>query len=132
LRSPSTELPYPSILRLKRYVNVPRRGAVWSRRAVFARDSYRCVYCNTQLDRETATVDHLIPREICSREGIKASTFSNCVTACASCNKRKRNLRIEDSGLKFYDKNYIPRAPRTNYMILSGNVPSDWKAYLNI
>ena len=130
LRSPSTELPYPSILRLKRYVNVPRRGVQWSRRGVFARDSYRCVYCNSKLDRETATVDHLIPREICSKNGIKASTWTNSVTSCAACNRRKANRRLEDSGMKFYDPGYIPRAPRANYVILSGDIPSEWKAYI--
>src|SRR3989304_1643634 len=65
LRSPSTELPYPSILRLKRYVNVPRRGVQWSRRGVFDRDSYRRTPCITNRVRQKSTVAHLIPREIC-------------------------------------------------------------------
>ena len=39
--------PMPSVVRLIRYVRVPRRAAVpLTRRAVFARDGGRCVYCD--------------------------------------------------------------------------------------
>ncbi len=132
LRSPSVEIPYPSVLRLKRFVNVPRRNAVWSRRAVFARDNWRCVYCNDQLDRTTATVDHLIPRDICDRMGVKASTWSNTCASCPKCNRRKANKRLEDSGMKFYNADYLPKIPRTSYIVFSGDVPSQWRAYLRI
>jgi|WetSurMetagenome_2_1015567.scaffolds.fasta_scaffold332923_1 5-methylcytosine-specific restriction endonuclease McrA len=132
LRSPSVTLDFPCVLRLKRYINVPRKNAVWSRRAVFARDHYRCVYCNKTLSRDEATVDHLIPREICSREGIRASSWSNTVTACEKCNRAKASKRLEDSGLKFFDSNFIAKTPRTNYVVISGDCPTEWKKYIEV
>lgn len=46
LHSPSTAIRVPSILRLQRYVRIPAtRRIAPTRRAIFARDGYRCQYC---------------------------------------------------------------------------------------
>jgi 5-methylcytosine-specific restriction endonuclease McrA len=130
LRSATTTQPFPSVLRLRYYVNVPQRNAVWSRRAVFSRDGYTCVFCGEHLNRETATVDHLIPQETCRKQGIRASTWSNTVTACENCNRRKANKTMRDAGMKFFNEKYIPKTPRANYLVVSGEVPVEWKFYL--
>ena len=51
----------PSVIKLNKFVKIPYRHAVpLSRRAIFARDNNRCVYCGV-----TATsIDHVIPRSI--------------------------------------------------------------------
>ena len=93
LRSATARHPLPSVLRLRYYVNVPRRGAVWSRRRVMSRDSYACIYCGVAvgdnhrgrtLTRADFTVDHLIPR---SRGG--GNTWGNTACACRWCNHRR-------------------------------------------
>ena len=44
--SERTVVPVPSVIRLINFVSVPYRSRVpLSRRAVFARDEYRCQYC---------------------------------------------------------------------------------------
>src|SRR5881396_1099339 len=89
VRSERLAFPKPAIIRLVKFVHVPRRF----RRQVtntflFARDGYRCQYCHRgQLElrlRECLTRDHLVPM---SRGGDNA--WTNCVTACSSCNTRK-------------------------------------------
>ena len=61
----------PSVLRLTRYVRVPYRAQVpLTRRAVFARDGGRCVYCGAA----ATSLDHVVPR---SRGG--AHTWENVV-----------------------------------------------------
>lgn len=132
LRSPSTEMEYPSILRLRRYVNVPRRNAVWSRRAVFSRDSYTCQYCGLKLDRESATVDHIIPASRCRELGIRGSSWGNTCCSCEKCNRRKSSKTMEEAGMKFFFRDFTPKTPRTNYVVISGSLPEEWKAYLNI
>lgn len=132
LRSPSVSIPFPSVVRLRYYRSVPRRKSVWSRRAVFSRDHYTCVYCGTSLSREDATIDHLTPRETCAKNGIRASTWTNTVTSCPKCNRRKANRSLEASGMKFHDPNFIAKIPRTNYIVFSGDIPSEWRTYIEM
>lgn len=46
-----------------------------------------CYYCQIELDRTTATMDHIVP---ISRGG--KSTKGNLVACCQSCNEQKRSL----------------------------------------
>lgn len=89
--SERTRMFAPSVIRLVRFVHVPRKF----RRQVtntflFARDRYRCQYCGkhrSQLrGREFLTRDHIIPT---SKGGL--NTWTNVVTACSPCNNRKGN-----------------------------------------
>jgi len=89
----------PSVIRLVRFVHVPRRF----RRQVtntflFARDGYRCQYCGkhrSQLrGREFLTRDHITP---VSKGG--DNTWHNVVTACSPCNNRKGNHLPEEVGM---------------------------------
>ena len=91
LRSARRNFPRPTVIRLTRFIHVPRRF----RRQVtntflFARDDYQCQYCGRRANelkpRESLTRDHLIPM---SRGG--TNEWSNVVTACSSCNTRKAN-----------------------------------------
>ena len=105
LRTPSTVFEVPSVLRLRYYVNVPRRGAVWSRRGVLVRDDYTCIYCGARsgdrrrggrrLTRSDFSVDHLTPR---SRGGV--NTWGNTACACRWCNHRKADRTPHEAGMR--------------------------------
>ncbi len=99
VRSERLALPRPVVIRLTRFVHVPRRF----RRQVtntflFARDRYRCQYCGRSTSelkpREGLTRDHLIPL---SRGG--TNDWSNVVTACGPCNTRKANRLPGEIGM---------------------------------
>lgn len=99
MRSERLAIPRPAIIRLVKFVHVPRRF----RRHVtntflFARDGYRCQYCHrSQVElrpRECLTRDHLVP---ISRGG--GNAWSNVTTACSSCNTRKGNRLPEECGM---------------------------------
>jgi hypothetical protein len=34
--------------------------------------------------------------------------------------------------MRFFFNDFTPKTPRTTYLIASGNVPVEWKAYLSI
>lgn len=98
-RSEWKELPCPVVIRLARFVHVPRRF----RRQVtntflFARDGYRCQYCGRRRgelrDREFLTRDHVIPL---SSGG--DNCWENVVTACSTCNNRKASHLPEECGM---------------------------------
>lgn len=99
VRSERLALPRPAVIRLTKFIHVPRRF----RRQVtntflFARDSYRCQYCgrgSLELKtRESLTRDHLIPL---SRGG--TNEWTNVVTACSACNTRKANRLPSEIGM---------------------------------
>ncbi len=90
LHSVSRSVPSPVVVRLTRYVRVPFRGSVTlTRRAIFARDRGRCVYCDTP----ATTVDHVIPR---SRGG--RHVWNNVVAACTRCNHTKADHTLAELG----------------------------------
>jgi hypothetical protein len=62
-----------------------------NRIAVYERDAYKCRYCEKQLTRFTATLDHVTP----VAEG-GDNSFGNLVTACLDCNSRKNKRPVGD------------------------------------
>src|SRR5918999_4672229 len=61
LRSAAAEFVWPHVIRLLNYVRVPKSfQRKISRRALFARDRWRCQYCGT--DDGKLTLDHVVPR----------------------------------------------------------------------
>jgi 5-methylcytosine-specific restriction endonuclease McrA len=123
LRSASGAFTWPHVIRLLQYVRVPRSvQRKISRRALFARDGWRCVYCGTSGGR--LTLDHVVPR---SKGG--ESVWENVVTACAPCNHRKGDRTLEESG---FELRRAPRAPAPVLFIklAAPRVPAGWQPYL--
>lgn len=133
LRSTSSAIDIPTVLRLRRYVNVPRRNARWSRRGVLDRDAHVCIYCGVTLGqrqrgrvvtKKDFTVDHIVPR---SRGG--KNTWGNTACACASCNNRKADKLPNEAGMHL---RWEPKIPRVDYLIVGGEIPDTWKFYLEV
>jgi 5-methylcytosine-specific restriction endonuclease McrA len=129
VNSASRGLAVPEVIRLKHYVNVPQRHAPsWSRRGLFARDNYTCAYCGRragpdgELSMKELTVDHIVPL---SRGG--KSSWLSTVCACQRCNLRKGSRLPHEAGMTMRIE---PKLPRTNYLVMSGNVPASWKIWL--
>ncbi len=115
LASPERTLEIPTVLRLKFYVNVPRRNPpAWTRRGLLARDGYRCAYCGKVCSPGEATVDHVLP---ISRGG--RSSWSNTVTACFACNQRKADRTPQEAGMKLLIE---PKLPRTRYLTIQEEI----------
>ncbi|MSO57830.1 MAG: HNH endonuclease [Thermoleophilia bacterium] len=123
LRSSTATFVRPHVIRLTHYVRVPQAvKRRISRRALFARDGWRCVYCGTEAGR--LTLDHVVPR---SRGG--TSVWENVVTACAPCNLRKGDRTLEELRVS------LPRQPRPPAPVLFirlslQRVPDSWRPYL--
>ncbi|MGH2542213.1 MAG: HNH endonuclease [Ardenticatenaceae bacterium] len=132
-RSPSVTLGVPTVVRLRRYVNVPRRNAAWSKRGVLERDGYTCIYCGGRpgdvregrtLVKGDFTIDHIVPR---SQDG--GNTWGNTACACKVCNHRKGAREPHEAGLRL---RWEPKTPRVGYLVLSGEIPDTWKIYLQV
>jgi 5-methylcytosine-specific restriction endonuclease McrA len=85
----------PRQVRMARRHDRPRPSIPgWLRKAVYAADRYRCVYCGSQLKLQ---LDHIIPW---SFGGL--STLWNLVTLCGRCNRIKSNYWKSDTGKVYY------------------------------
>lgn len=111
----------PSVVRLGYHVKVPfRRRAPLNRRAVFARDGHRCVYCG----RPAECIDHVHPR---SRGG--QHVWENVVAACRTCNLRKSDKDLADTPYRMARRPAAP--PAFSWVALTvSRIPDDWVAYL--
>jgi 5-methylcytosine-specific restriction endonuclease McrA len=133
LQTPSTIFEVPSVLRLRHYVRAPSRRAVWSRRNILRRDNYTCAYCGVKpgdirrgekVDHADMTLDHIIPQD----QG-GGNTWGNTCAACRWCNHRKANRSPHQAGMKLL---FEPKRPRSDYLIWAGELPVEWKIYLEI
>jgi len=123
LRSACTQFRRPHVIRLMTYVRVPR-GVTRriSRRVLFARDGWQCVYCGSAGNR--LTLDHVVPR---SRGG--TSVWENVVTSCAPCNHRKGDRLLEETSMILRT---TPRPPKPVLFIrlAADHVPEVWRRYV--
>ena len=123
LRSASRAIVWPHVIRLLAYVRVPRAVTRRiSRRVLFARDGWRCVYCGENGGR--LTLDHVVPR---SRGG--GSEWENVVTACAPCNLRKGDRLPEEAAMTL-TRQPRPPAPVLFIRLAAHRVPEVWRTYL--
>ncbi|MBC8161229.1 MAG: HNH endonuclease, partial [Roseiflexaceae bacterium] len=105
LRAQGFSIEIPIVIRLVRYIRIPRRLRLpCSRRGVLARDRETCQYCAVQPGRAHLTVDHVLPR---SRGG--PTTWENVVTACRECNHRKGGRTPEEASMPLM---IVPRQPQ--------------------
>lgn len=123
LRSACTSFRRPHVIRLVTYVRVPR-GVTRriSRRVLFARDGWACMYCGTGGNR--LTLDHVVPR---SRGG--TSVWENVVTSCAPCNHRKGDRLLEETGMSLR-KHPRPPTPVLFIRLTAEHIPDTWRRYL--
>ena len=121
MHSATVTVSAPSVVRLKRFVRVPYRGPVpLTRRALFARDGGRCMYCGVV----ATSVDHVIPR---SRGG--KHVWDNVVASCRSCNSRKEDRLLSEAGFRLA---HPPREPKANLWIVAtaGTIDPAWEPFL--
>lgn len=124
-RSESEEIPCPTVIRLVRYIHVPRKF----RRQVtntflFARDGYTCQYCGRHRrelrGRQFLTRDHILP---VSRGG--TNTWQNVVTACSPCNNRKGNHTPAEAHMELRTE---PREPNHVHLVWAVRRVTDQQA----
>ena len=122
VRTVSTVVDVPSIIRLGYLVKRPFAPRKLSHKEIILRAKYTCQYCGTK--SQQLTLDHVVPRR---QKG--AHTWENVVAACSKCNLRKAGFTPEEAKMKLFRE---PRAPQPNpYRMLQNRVILDeWRPYL--
>jgi len=122
IRAVRMSMPFPSIVRLSVYIQIPYKKIILSRKNILRRDGHRCQYCgrsDVQL-----TVDHIVPKAKLGEDA-----WENLATACVACNNRKGDRTPEDAHMKL-----LRKPVRPNHLMFIrhfvGNVDERWKPYL--
>lgn len=126
IRSYRLSLPLPSVIRLQRFVRIPRRGEViFSKRNVFRRDHFTCQYCGRH--GKGLTIDHIVPR---SRGG--HTNWENVVAACQPCNSQKGNRTVQESGMRLLRNPHRPFFLFHQYVAsaIQSSTLDTWKKYI--
>ena len=121
IQHPAGDISLPTVIRLQRYVRVPYRNSVpLTRRAIFARDGGKFVYCQAP----AASIDHVMPR---SRGG--GHTWENVVSACHRCNHAKADRTLKDLGWKLKRPPHEPSGAAWR-ILGTGRADPRWVPYL--
>jgi 5-methylcytosine-specific restriction endonuclease McrA len=122
LRTVSDIYPWPSIIRLSHYINVPYKKVVLTRRNILRRDAYKCAYCG-RADLPL-TIDHIVPK---AKGGL--DSWENLICACTSCNNKKGDRTPDEAQMPLRIKPFKP----SHIMFIKtvvGKLDDNWKPYL--
>lgn len=124
IRASNRALDVPLVIRLLRYIAIPRRMRLpCTRRGVLVRDRETCQYCGAQPGRAHLTIDHVLPR---TQGG--TTEWENVVAACSSCNHRKGGRTPQQAGMSLIAQ---PRQPHYLAFVLLGELERHtvWRKY---
>jgi 5-methylcytosine-specific restriction endonuclease McrA len=127
IRAVTFRVRMPAVVRLLRFVRRRRRPVSFSRRNLFGRDRNSCQYCGRKLDTSELTYDHVVPR---SRGG--RTEWTNIVTCCVDCNRRKGGRTPEQAGMRLLKPPRRPDTLPTQVTITIGlnTAPEAWRDFL--
>lgn len=147
IQSTNFNIVVPEII-VSTYNRVPNRKVYFSRRNLWRRDGLRCQYCGIIPEPDEITIDHVVPKSVWMNQNHSRgpTCFQNCVLACFSCNKRKRNRTPEEANMPLirtvlkngkleHVKYYRPEDPKWSplYAVKKvKSVPLSWKSFLNM
>ena len=121
------QLQAPRVIRLFDYDRMPRKPLRFSRRNVFARDGYRCMYCRKRFPLQQLSLDHVVPR---SQGG--TTDWENIVTSCVRCNVKKGGRTPCEAQMGLAQEPVRPkRSPLLNSKLRNPKYVS-WRAFLEV
>jgi 5-methylcytosine-specific restriction endonuclease McrA len=125
VRTVSSEIQVPRVIRLLGYEKLPKQTVKFNRRNIFARDNNQCQYCGKKYPTTELSLDHIVPR---SQGGV--STWENIVCACVGCNVRKGGRTPKQAHMSLIRKPEKPkRSPLLNLKLTHKKYQS-WRTFL--
>jgi len=123
VRSARWETKVPAVIILKEYMK-KKTHIRYSKQNVFLRDGFKCQYCGTDVNKRTATLDHVHP---VSKGG--KSVWENATTACSKCNSHKGHDTKMKPKTKPYKPTYWELVEKRKRMPFDLRHPS-WAGYI--
>ena len=126
VRTASTAIQVPRIIRLIGYDRLPKQTVKFNRRNIFARDNNQCQYCGKRFPTSELSLDHVVPR---SQGG--QTTWENIVCACVRCNVKKGGRTPREANMALIRKPEKPKRSPTLSMKLTSKKYQSWKTFLD-
>lgn len=124
----------PAVIKTQHYLKITNTKVTFSRKNLFIRDNYTCQYCGKLYKHNQLTYDHVIPKSQW-KAPTSATCWTNIITACQECNKKKGNRTPQQANMKMLS---IPIVPSKHYRYLpvsseltSIDIPSAWLTYVS-
>jgi len=117
IRTVSKEFPFPIIIKLNHYIKSKFKKVSPSKKNIYIRDNFECVYCGAKHD---LTIDHVIP---ISKGG--ENTWDNMVSACRRCNSKKGDRTPDEANMKFIKDILSPDI----FLIIRGYRNESWNKF---
>lgn len=128
--------PIPAVARTKRFFKINKQNIIFSRKNLFLRDNYTCQYCGIKLDNKELTYDHVIPKSIWLNKTMSPTCWTNIVTSCTHCNRKKGNKTPKQANMPLINPPTVP-VKSAKYLPIShdlhrikNQIPSEWNIYL--
>ena len=113
----------PSVIRLVHMIKRPRPKVRLTRKEIFARDNWQCVYCGRHT--RDLTLDHVIPRH---RGG--PHTWENLVAACKGCNHRKAGRTPAEARMEMLRQPALPRVSIYHAFFPYLGAQEEWRKFV--
>jgi len=129
------KFPVPAVAKTRRFFHIDNHHVNFSRKNILIRDNYTCQYCNHKFPIIDLTYDHVVPKSIW-RSNSSPTSWTNIVTCCIKCNRKKGNKTPKDAGMKLQN---LPIKPQKTYKYLpvvqsllsiKDDTPEEWRMYL--
>jgi 5-methylcytosine-specific restriction endonuclease McrA len=126
VRSPSTALRLPSVIRLHHFVRLPISPSIsFNKKNILKRDGFTCQYCGRN-GGERMTIDHVVPKSLGGR-----TVWENVVSACRACNLRKGNKSPHEAGMRLRFPPTRPRSASVLGILAHASAQHEvWRKYL--
>lgn len=128
--------PIPAVAKTYRFFKINNQSVTFSRKNIFIRDDYTCQYCGEKYELNSLTYDHVIPKSKWKSIKDSPTSWTNIVTACTWCNRRKGSRTPKEANMPL--KN-LPIKPNKNLKYLpitahlskiKDQIPTEWTSYL--
>jgi 5-methylcytosine-specific restriction endonuclease McrA len=128
VRTPEFKIAIPEVIALRMYDKLPRMEVKFTRRNIYEHYQYRCCYCGHKFPTTELNLEHVVPR---SRGG--KSTWDNVVTSCVTCNLKKGNKLLHESGMTLLIKPAKPRWNRGLSLMVCPNIRMrvSWQKFID-
>jgi 5-methylcytosine-specific restriction endonuclease McrA len=128
--------PIPAVVKTNRYFRINNQRVNFSRKNLFIRDQHTCQYCGVQKDFNKLTYDHVIPKSFWKNKGTSTTSWTNIVTACVECNRKKGSRTPKQANMPLLNLPIVPQKnirylPISHHLsIIRSDIPEEWRLYL--